>query len=187
PAQLGTWRAVAGGQHALVVAPTGSGKTLAAFLHAIDRLSAHRPAEDAGTGTRVLYISPVKALAADVRKNLEAPLTGIAARQAARRADRQADPGADLSTTHASGPAITVGMRTGDSSAAERARLVRTPPHLLVTAPESLFLLLTSRARETLRTVDTVIVDEVHAVAGTKRGSHLAVCLERLDDLLEEP
>ncbi|SMX64947.1 ATP-dependent helicase Lhr and Lhr-like helicase [Brevibacterium sp. Mu109] len=193
--QLGTWRAVAGGEHALVVAPTGSGKTLAAFLHAIDRLASEKRA---AAGTRVLYVSPVKALAADVRKNLEAPLAGIAARQA--DADRDSGAGTDPGTSPSSGSGtaddlgpgdsrttVSVGMRTGDTPPAERARLVRRPPDILVTTPESLYLMLTSRARDTLRTVDTVIVDEVHAVAGTKRGSHLSLSLERLDDLLERP
>src|SRR5439155_23762829 len=120
----------------------------------------------------VLYVWPLKALAVDVQKNLRAPLAGI--RQAAHRRGLPA-------------PDITVGMRTGDTPAADRRAFQRTPPDVLVTTPESLFLILTSAARESLRGVETVIVDEVHAVAGTKRGSHLAVSLERLDALLERP
>ncbi|WP_285751417.1 ATP-dependent helicase [Lentzea sp. NBRC 105346] len=171
-AQTGAWAAAAAGQHALVIAPTGSGKTLAAFLWALDRLaSAPKPAEPKHR-CRVLYISPLKALAVDVERNLRAPLAGI--RQAAFRLG-------------APEPSITVGMRTGDTPAEERRLFQRTPPDVLVTTPESLFLLLTSSARESLRGVDTVIVDEVHAVAGTKRGAHLALSLERLDALLQRP
>jgi ATP-dependent Lhr-like helicase len=171
-AQTGAWRAAAAGEHALVVAPTGSGKTLAAFLWALDRLATQpRPAERTAR-CRVLYVSPLKALAVDVRRNLRAPLAGIS--QAARRLG---DPD----------PGITVGMRTGDTPPEERRSFQRTPPDVLVTTPESLFLLLTSAARESLRGVETVIVDEVHAVAGTKRGAHLAVSLERLDALLPRP
>jgi ATP-dependent Lhr-like helicase len=171
-AQTGAWQAAAAGEHALVVAPTGSGKTLAAFLWALDRLATQaRPAERTDR-CRVLYVSPLKALAVDVQRNLRAPLTGIS--QAARRLGNP-DPG------------ITVGMRTGDTPAEERRLFQRTPPDILVTTPESLFLILTSAARESLRGVETVIVDEVHAVAGTKRGAHLAVSLERLDALLPRP
>src|SRR4051794_41097466 len=170
PAQTGAWEAIADGRHALVVAPTGSGKTLSAFLWAIDRLLTEpRPKE---TGTRVLYISPLKALAVDVERNLRAPLTGI--RQTADRL------GSRL-------PDVTVGIRSGDTPAAERRTLARTPPDILITTPESLFLMLTSQVRESLRHVETVIVDEVHAVAGTKRGSHLGLSLERLDALLSQP
>jgi len=169
-AQAGAWEAIADGQHALVVAPTGSGKTLSAFLWAIDRLLTQpRPAE---TGTRVLYISPLKALAVDVERNLRAPLSGI--RQTAGRLGTRL-------------PDVTVGIRSGDTPAAERRTLARTPPDILITTPESLFLMLTSRARESLRQVETVIVDEVHAVAGTKRGTHLGITLERLDALLPQP
>ncbi|MBB5872319.1 ATP-dependent Lhr-like helicase [Allocatelliglobosispora scoriae] len=167
-AQEGAWRAVAAGRNALVVAPTGSGKTLAAFLWAIDQL-AHEPST--GT-TRVLYLSPIKALAVDVERNLRAPLVGIR-----HAADRLGLPR----------PEITVGMRTGDTPADERRAFVRRPPDILITTPESLFLLLTSQARDALRHVETVIVDEVHAVAGTKRGAHLALSLERLDALLAKP
>ncbi len=170
-AQEGAWRAAQEGEHALVIAPTGSGKTLAAFLWALDRLATLPPPERSRR-CRVLYVSPLKALAVDVQRNLRAPLTGIS--QAFRR--RGLEP-----------PDISVGTRTGDTTPAERRAFARTPPDILVTTPESLFLLLTSAARESLRGVDTVIVDEVHAVAGSKRGAHLALSLERLDDLLEHP
>src|SRR3954468_380995 len=172
PAQQGAWRAIASGRDALVVAPTGSGKTLAAFLWSLDRLAhAPRPAEPRQR-CRVLYVSPLKALAVDVERNLRAPLTGI--RQAAARLGFPP-------------PGVTVGMRTGDTPADERRAFGRTPPDILITTPESLFLLLTSAARDSLRGVETVIVDEVHAVAATKRGAHLALTLERLDALLEAP
>ncbi|HEX8761870.1 MAG TPA: ATP-dependent helicase [Pseudonocardiaceae bacterium] len=172
PAQDGAWRAVAAGEHALVVAPTGSGKTLAAFLWALDRLAVAVPPDEPMRRCRVLYISPLKALAVDVERNLRSPLAGI----------RQA--------THRLGlpqPDIRVGMRTGDTPAEQRRAFARSPTDVLVTTPESLFLLLTSAARESLRGVHTVIVDEVHAVAATKRGAHLALSLERLDALLERP
>lgn len=185
-AQLGAWDAISRGAHALVVAPTGSGKTLAAFLWAIDRLAATdaastSPAPDATpaatppapvTGTRVLYISPLKALGVDVERNLRAPLTGITL--AAERLG-------------ATPPRVSVGVRSGDTPAADRRTLVTSPPDILITTPESLFLMLTSAARDSLRTVDTVIIDEIHAVAATKRGAHLAVSLERLDALLAQP
>ncbi len=172
PAQQGAWNAVAAGKHALVVAPTGSGKTLAAFLWALDRLTVDGPPDEPARRCRVLYISPLKALAVDVERNLRSPLTGI--RQAAHRLGlRQPD--------------IQVGMRTGDTPAEQRRAFARTPTDVLVTTPESLFLLLTSAARESLRGIHTVIVDEVHAVAATKRGAHLALSLERLDALLDRP
>jgi ATP-dependent Lhr-like helicase len=162
PAQAGAWPAIAAGEHVLLSAPTGSGKTLAAFLWALDRLGS---GEDlAGGGTRVLYISPLKALAYDIERNLKAPLAGIG------RA-----PGA---------PAVRVGIRTGDTPQRERAAMARNPPDILVTTPESLYLILTSQAREMLRRVEAVIVDEIHAVAHSKRGSHLALSLERLEDLV---
>jgi len=167
PAQEQAWTAIADGHNTLVVAPTGSGKTLAAFLWALDQLTAQP-----GQGTRVLYISPLKALAVDVERNLRTPLAGIA-RMAARR--------------ELPAPGITVGVRSGDTSPARRRELVAKPPDILITTPESLFLMLTSAARETLTGVRTVIVDEVHAVAGTKRGTHLALSLERLDAMLERP
>src|SRR5580698_10077706 len=167
-AQAGAWRAIGKGEDTLVVAPTGSGKTLAAFLWAVDRLAAVPPPQDPKLRCRVLYVSPLKALAVDIERNLRAPLTGI--RQAAQR----------LGLAE---PDITVAVRTGDTAAEERRKLVSKPADILITTPESLFLLLTSQARETLRGVETVIVDEVHAVAGNKRGAHLALSLERLDAL----
>jgi ATP-dependent helicase Lhr and Lhr-like helicase len=167
-AQAGAWRAIGKGEDTLVVAPTGSGKTLAAFLWAINRLAAVPPPADPKRRTRVLYVSPLKALAVDIERNLRAPLTGI--RHAAQRL------GLDE-------PDIRVAVRTGDTAAEERRKLISKPPDILITTPESLFLLLTSQARETLRGVETVIVDEVHAVAGNKRGAHLALSLERLDAL----
>lgn len=171
-AQAGAWQAIGARRNALVVAPTGSGKTLAAFLWSLDRL-AHEPApEDPKHRCRVLYVSPLKALAVDVERNLRAPLTGI--RQASGRLGVPP-------------PDITVGMRTGDTPADERRAFNRTPPDILITTPESLFLILTSAARESLRGVETVIIDEVHAVAATKRGAHLALSLERLDALLPQP
>ncbi len=170
-AQAQAWDAIADGDHTLVIAPTGSGKTLAAFLWAIDRL-AHEPAPEKRTSTRVLYVSPLKALAIDVERNLRTPLTGIT-----RIAERDG-----LAV-----PQITVGVRSGDTPPATRRQLILNPPDILITTPESLFLMLTSAARETLTGVQTVIVDEVHAVAGTKRGAHLALSLERLDSLLERP
>ncbi|TCL06200.1 ATP-dependent helicase [Sodalis ligni] len=175
PAQQAAWAAIGAGHCTLVIAPTGSGKTLAAFLHAIDALFRERendPARSRQTATRVVYISPIKALGADVRRNLSVPLDGVSARRR-QRGDPQV--------------ALTVGMRTGDTPAAERAGLQRKPPDILITTPESLYLMLTSKARETLRGVTTVIIDEIHAVAGSKRGSHLALSLERLDALLPAP
>ncbi|MDQ2813179.1 MAG: DEAD/DEAH box helicase, partial [Actinomycetota bacterium] len=167
-AQAGAWQAIGKGEDTLVVAPTGSGKTLAAFLWAIDKLAALPPPADPKRRCRVLYVSPLKALAVDIERNLRAPLTGI--RQAAHRLGLEE-------------PDIRVGVRTGDTAADERRKLASKPPDILITTPESLFLLLTSQARETLRGVETVIVDEVHAVAGNKRGAHLALSLERLDTL----
>ncbi len=170
-AQDGAWHSISSGANTLVVAPTGSGKTLAAFLWSLDRL-ATGPAAEPARRCRVLYVSPLKALAVDIERNLRAPLTGI--RQAAGRLGLPR-------------PDITVGMRTGDTPASERRSFARTPPDILITTPESLFLLLTSAAREALAGVETVIVDEVHAVCATKRGAHLAVSLERLDALLPRP
>jgi len=170
-AQAEAWAAIAAGHHTLVIAPTGSGKTLAAFLWAIDQLASAEP-RPAGAGTRVLYISPLKALAVDVERNLSTPLTGIT-----RIAERLGMPT----------PNITVGVRSGDTPPATRRALISKPPDILITTPESLFLMLTSAARDTLADVHTVIVDEVHAVAATKRGAHLALSLERLDQLLEKP
>ncbi|HJC27763.1 MAG TPA: ATP-dependent helicase [Candidatus Dietzia intestinipullorum] len=193
PAQKGAWESLATGSHTLVVAPTGSGKTLSAFLAALDRLvvggdeQGERP-----TGTRVLYVSPLKALAVDVERNLRAPLAGIAREAAAAGVARgsgaaASTQGAAAGTQGAAAGEVTVGIRTGDTPPEERRRQRSHPPDILVTTPESLFLLLTSAARETLATVDTVIIDEVHAVAATKRGAHLALSLERLDALLEAP
>ena len=166
-AQAGGWAAISAGHHTLIHAPTGSGKTLAAFLWCIDRLLVE-PRSDA-RHTRVLYISPLKALTYDVERNLRAPLAGI--RRVAERA------GLELRE-------VTIASRTGDTPADARRQLARTPPDILVTTPESLYLLLTSAAREILRGVEHVIVDEVHAVAATKRGAHLALSLERLDALV---
>ncbi|MBB5080342.1 ATP-dependent helicase [Nonomuraea endophytica] len=168
-AQEGAWASIARGDNTLVVAPTGSGKTLAAFLWSLDRL-ATRPQE--AKGTKVLYVSPLKALAVDVERNLRAPLAGM--KQTARRLGLPV-------------PEISVSIRSGDTPADERRRFASKPSDILITTPESLFLLLTSQAREALRGVETVIVDEVHAVAATKRGAHLALSLERLDALLERP
>ncbi|RFU19333.1 ATP-dependent helicase [Geodermatophilus marinus] len=171
-AQEGAWRAISSGGHALVVAPTGSGKTLAAFLWSLDRLASSPPPADEQARCRVLYVSPLKALAVDVERNLRAPLAGIG--QAALRLGLER-------------PGIRVAIRSGDTPADERRAFTRRPSDILITTPESLFLMLTSSAREALRGVETVIVDEVHAVADTKRGAHLAVSLDRLDELLERP
>ncbi|MGN9838057.1 ATP-dependent helicase [Nonomuraea sp. H19] len=168
-AQEGAWKSISRGDNTLVVAPTGSGKTLAAFLWSLDRLAAEPPERK---GTRVVYVSPLKALAVDVERNLRAPLAGL--KQTARRLGLAV-------------PEISVAIRSGDTPAEDRRRFAAKPSDILITTPESLFLLLTSQAREALSGVETVIVDEVHAVAGTKRGAHLALSLERLDALLERP
>ncbi|MGZ0711825.1 Lhr family ATP-dependent helicase (plasmid) [Coraliomargarita sp. W4R53] len=178
-AQIGAWEAISAGKHALVVAPTGSGKTLSAFLWAIDRVFREKEIvveqpvpkkrqKREATTTRILYISPLKALGVDVERNLRSPLIGIS--QSARRL------GLEL-------PDVTVGVRSGDTTSSDRRKLVAAPPDILITTPESLYLMLTSQAGQTLRDVHTIIIDEVHAVAATKRGAHLAVSLERLDEL----
>jgi ATP-dependent helicase Lhr and Lhr-like helicase len=168
-AQVGAWQAISAGENALVIAPTGSGKTLAAFLWALDDLT-RSPQPGTKQRCRVLYISPLKALAVDVERNLRAPLAGIT--QTALRLEQVP-------------PSVTVGVRSGDTSAADRRTLINRPPDILITTPESLFLMLTSAARDLLRSVRTVIVDEVHALAGTKRGAHLEVSLERLEALTQ--
>ena len=201
PVQQRAWAAIRRGENALVVAPTGSGKTLAAFLAAIDRLvqdaaserdaprdghgptgrptrtasvgkARSRSARASRRGVRVLYVSPLKALGVDVERNLRRPLAGITA-----------------ATAGLGSPAVpvSVGVRSGDTPAAERRRLATRPPDILITTPESLYLMLTSAVRATLRTVETVIVDEIHSFAGAKRGTHLALSLERLDNLLDRP
>ncbi|MCP3938676.1 MAG: DEAD/DEAH box helicase [Actinomycetia bacterium] len=166
-AQTEGWSAISQGKHSLILAPTGSGKTLAAFLWAIDRIMTD-PVPDKGERCRVLYISPLRALAVDVEKNLRSPLRGVAL-AAERTGESVHEP--------------TVGIRTGDTPPNERRRLVTRPPDILITTPESLFLMLTSKARESLRNVQYVIIDEIHSVAATKRGTHLAVSLERLDEI----
>jgi ATP-dependent helicase Lhr and Lhr-like helicase len=157
PAQALGWPVIASGKHTLIQAPTGSGKTLAAFLYTIDRVSALP-----GEGLRVVYVSPLKALNYDVERNLRGPLAGLQS-------------------------PLRVGVRTGDTPQRERQAMLRQPPDILITTPESLFLLLTSQGREMLRSVTTLILDEVHAVAGVKRGAHLALSVERLDRLTAEP
>ncbi|MFQ5380265.1 MAG: DEAD/DEAH box helicase, partial [Dehalococcoidia bacterium] len=180
-AQEKGWESIADGSHTLLLAPTGSGKTLAAFLWCLDRLSTRTGAQIEGRegpdsrqksgrrrGISVLYVSPLKALAYDIDRNLRAPLAGLrlgAAREGLPEPD------------------IEVAIRTGDTSSREREAMRRHPPDILITTPESLYLMLTSRAREILRTVDTVILDEIHVLAGTKRGAHLALSLERLEHL----
>lgn len=168
-AQEGAWNAIADGHHTLVVAPTGSGKTLSAFLWSIDRLMAQ---QQAGNGTKVLYISPLKALGVDVQRNLRSPLIGIT--QTARAMGLEP-------------PELSTGVRSGDTPQAIRRALIASPPDILITTPESLYLMLTSKARRALQHIETVVIDEIHAVAGTKRGAHLAVSLERLNDLLDQP
>jgi len=157
PAQEQGWPAIASGKHTLIQAPTGSGKTLAAFLYGIDRLTA-----EPGEGLRLLYVSPLKALNYDIERNLRGPLAGLQSE-------------------------LRVSVRAGDTSQKERAAMLRQHPDILITTPESLYLMLTSRAREMLATVQTLILDEVHAVAGTKRGAHMALSVERLDRVTGAP
>src|SRR5207237_5508164 len=154
-AQRRAWPAIAGGDHVLLSAPTGSGKTLAAFLWGLDRLVA-QPVTEGARRTRLVYVSPLKALSYDIERNLRAPLKGI-------------------------GGDVTVAIRTGDTPQRDRQAMVRTPPDVLITTPESLYLMLTSRARDIFTTVEWAIVDEIHAVAQTKRGAHLALTMERLE------
>src|SRR3954463_8814638 len=156
-AQEQAWPAIARGENVLLSAPTGSGKTLAAFLLALGRLVA-----EPGEGTRLVYVSPLKALSYDIERNLRSPLKGI---------------GAD----------VRVAIRTGDTPQRERQQMLKTPPDILVTTPESLYLMLTSRAQEFLGSTKWLIVDEVHAVARTKRGAHLALTMERLEQLVDQP
>jgi len=156
PAQELGWPAIASGKHTLIQAPTGSGKTLAAFLYGIDKLNS-----EPGQGLRLIYVSPLKALNYDIERNLRGPLAGLQSE-------------------------LRIGVRTGDTPQKERAEMLRNPPDILITTPESLYLLLTSRARENLKGVQTLILDEVHAVAGTKRGAHLALTLERLERLAKD-
>ncbi len=177
PIQLQAWDAISRGQNVLAIAPTGSGKTFAAFLFAIDQLLKQKLEEtELATppqpGVRVLYISPLKALGADVEKNLAFPLAALEERIAPAQGER---------------PSIRTAVRSGDTSADERRKILRNPPDILITTPESLYLLLTSQGEEILRTVETVIVDEIHSLAGDKRGAHLSLSLERLDALLEQP
>jgi len=171
-AQTAGWEAIAEGSHTLIHAPTGSGKTLAAFLWCLDRLFSEPLPADAER-TRVLYVSPMKALAYDIERNLRAPLAGISNAAGRMGLDQL--------------PEVVTAMRTGDTSAQDRRKLHRHPPDVLITTPESLYLMLTSRIRETLASVRWLIVDEIHAVAGTKRGSHLALSLERLEEIASSP
>src|SRR4249919_1623546 len=169
--QIDGWPSILRGNHTLVCAPTGSGKTLTAFLASIDRLCTTEPA-DPKQRTRVLYISPLRALAFDVEKNLRAPMMGIGL-----AAERLGVPFREP----------TVAMRTGDTSPRDRQLLIRHPVDLLITTPESLYLMLTSSVADTLVNVDTVIIDEIHAMATTKRGAHLMLSLERLEELCQRP
>jgi ATP-dependent helicase Lhr and Lhr-like helicase len=169
-AQAQGWPAIAGGRHSLILAPTGSGKTLAAFLWALDRVMTDPP-PPTDRRCRVLYVSPLRALAVDIEKNLRTPLVGIGL-AAERLGEHVHEP--------------RVAMRTGDTTAAERRRIQTRPPDVLITTPESLYLMLTSQARELLRSVRWVIVDEIHAMAGSKRGAHLALSLERLEEIAHE-
>src|SRR5258708_4808555 len=170
PQKMG-WPVIARGESALILAPTGTGKTLTAFLWCLDRLMLQPPPVDHHKGTRIVYVSPLKALAVDVERNLRSPLVGIA-NMARRRGVTFREP--------------TISVRTGDTPQRERARYRRDPSDILITTPESLYLLLTSQVSEALRTVDTVIIDEIHALVPTKRGAHLALSLERLEALVKK-
>ena len=161
PAQTGGWEAISSGANALICAPTGSGKTLAAFLWGIDKLARRAGEADQQPGVKLVYVSPLKALSYDIERNLRAPLRGI-------------------------GAEISVGLRTGDTSQAERRAMRKSPPDILITTPESLYLILSSGAREILTSAEAVIVDEIHAVAQSKRGSHLALTIERLEHLVRD-
>src|SRR2546422_3536906 len=172
PQQRG-WPAIQSGAHTLIAAPTGSGKTLAAFFAALDQLFRDGLAGKLKDETRVVYVSPLKALSNDIHKNLEEPLAGI-------RAALLASEGRDVD--------VRAAVRTGDTPASKRQALARRPPHILVTTPESLYLLLTSQSgRKVLSTVRTLIVDEIHAVVGNRRGSHLSLSMERLAALVQRP
>src|ERR1700688_906214 len=171
--QLAAWPAIASGRHALIAAPTGSGKTLAAFLAAIDALVRQAVGGELADATQVVYISPLKALSNDIRRTLELPLAGIRA---------------ELKAMGLPAPPIRAQVRTGDTPQSERAPMRRSPPHILVSTPESLYLLLTSESgRKMLATTRSVIVDEIHPLVPTKRGAHLALSLERLAGLCEPP
>ena len=172
PAQVEGWGHISAGRDTLIAAPTGSGKTLAGFLVGIDRLyRAHARGVDVAGRAQVAYVSPLKALAVDIAENLERPLAEIA--------EVAAELGYDA-------PDLRVGVRTGDTTASERASMLRRPPNFVITTPESLYLLVTAgRSRDMLRTVETVIVDEIHAMARDKRGSHLTLTLERLEHACE--
>ena len=167
-AQRQAWQQIERGEHTLLLAPTGSGKTLAAFLVAINRIMFGQPPNDAVSSVKVLYISPLKALGVDVERNLRAPLAGVRA-IAERGGIAHRVP--------------TVSVRSGDTSTADRSQMLRHPPDILITTPESLYLLLTSRSREMLAGVETIIVDEIHSLVGGKRGTHLFLTLERLEEL----
>src|SRR5437764_10972114 len=173
PAQVRGWAAIGERKHTLIAAPTGSGKTLAAFLTALDDLFQEGLSGPLPNEVRVVYVSPLKALSADIHKNLAEPRAAI--RRLAAEAGVEA-------------PQITAPARPVDTTTSERAAMIKTPPHILVTTPESLYLLLTAeRSRAILRSVRTVIVDEIHAVIGTRRGAHLALTLERLQQIAERP